>query len=287
MIKHPTRVTFFHSDLPSELAVVEAFGLGVEAHGGKFRQIHLSQYTEESGPDDFTECAVLFKVKDNTRKIFFDHLDAGCRVIHVDDGYLDPIRYHKVSLDAFHPTEYFRVKPRPPDRWEHLGLEMKPWKDNLLKHILIVNDHPIYGHFWYKIDMATWAKKIARRIKGRTFRPVRWYPVGRDWMKKGDLETEYAEVCGPGAIWEELLRTAHSVVVFASAVAVEAIVAGVPVFTYNEDCVAKSMSGDPRFVEAPKCPKDGERLQFLSDLAYTQWTAQEMWSGECWEALWM
>ena len=287
MIKRPTQVTFYHSDLPPELSIMEAFGLGVEANGGKFRQVHLSQYTEESGPDDWTECAVLFKVKDNTRKIFFDHRDAGLRVIHVDSGYLQPDHYYKVSLDALHPTEYFRASPRPQDRWERLGLEMKPWKGNLLKHVLVVNDHPVYGRFWYKMDMAAWAKKTARRIKGRTHRPIRWCPIGRDWMKKEDLETDWAEVCGPGVIWGELLSTAHSVVVFASAVAVESILAGVPIFVYGQDCVAKSMAGDPRFVESPKCPKDGERLQFFRDLAYCQWTAQEMWSGECWDNIWM
>lgn len=286
MIKRPQRVTFFHIDKPGELAVVEAFGLGVKAHGGQFRQVHLSQYTEESGPDDWTECAVLFGVRDNTRKLFFDHKDIGRRVMHVDSGYLCPERYFKVSLDAFHPTAYFRTTPRSSDRFGQLGFEMKPWKENLLKHVLVVNDHPMYGKLWYRVDMAAWAKKIARRIKGRTPRPVRWYPVGRDWMKEADLRTEYAEVCGPGAIWEELLRTAHSVVAYSSSLAVQAVLEGVPVFVYADDSVALSMAGDPRFVEAPKCPKDDERLQFFCDLAYTQWTAQEMWSGECWEMLW-
>lgn len=292
MTERPQRVTFFHADKPGELAIVEAFSLGVEAHGSKFRQVHLSEYTEESGPNDWTECAVLYGVKNNkpshhvTRKVFFDYKDAGRHVIHIDAGYLRPQEYCKVSVDAFHPTDYFRNISRPPDRFKRLGLDLKPWKENLLRHVLVVNDHPMYGECWYRIDMAAWAKKIARRVKGRTVRPVLWYPVGREWMRQQDLATEWAEVCGRSAILDELLQTAHSVVVFTSSVALQALLEGVPIFVYGDDCVARSMAGDPRWIERPRCPDDAERLQFFSDLAYVQWTRQEMWAGECWEALW-
>lgn len=288
MIKRPQRVTFFYSDMPTERGVAEAFTMGVEAHGGKCRMAHISSYGDESGPDDWTECAVLYHVKENTRKLWFDHKDSGRRVIHIDEGYLRPGFYFKVSVDDFHPTaETLNIKRRakPADRWEQMGVELKPRKENLLKHILVVNDHPVYGQFWYRMDMVAWAKKIARRVKGRTSRPVRWYPVGRDWMKESDMETDWAQVCGPSTILDEMLQTAHSVVVFASPVAVRAIVEGLPIFTYG-DSVAATLAGNPRFVEAPFFPNDQVRRQWLSNLAYVLWTKQEMWSGECWEKIW-
>ncbi len=81
---------------------------------------------------------------------------------------------------------------------------------------------------------------------------------------------------------EEDLASAWCVVTHHSNVAVDALLAGIPVFCVGG--VAREMgTPDLSQIETPHYPNDRE--QWAADLAYTQWSVPEMAAGHCWAHL--
>jgi hypothetical protein len=78
---------------------------------------------------------------------------------------------------------------------------------------------------------------------------------------------------------EQDLRNAWAVVTHHSNVAVDALVAGVPAFCWGGVALEMSLQTLAR-IEDPHFP-DG-RLQWMADIAYTQWSIAEMRTGLPW-----
>jgi hypothetical protein len=79
------------------------------------------------------------------------------------------------------------------------------------------------------------------------------------------------------------LVNAHALVTHTSCAAVEALVAGVPVFC-TERCAARWMgTSDLSKIETPSYPE--RRQEFMEVLAENQWTLEEMKNGIAWRAL--
>lgn len=76
------------------------------------------------------------------------------------------------------------------------------------------------------------------------------------------------------------LLDAHCVVTFNSNSAVEAVIKGVPVFSFDEGSMVWPICNKSWLdIENPKFPN---RQQWLNNLAYSQWLPAEMRSGEAW-----
>lgn len=82
------------------------------------------------------------------------------------------------------------------------------------------------------------------------------------------------------------LHDAHAVVVFSSNAAVEALVAGVPVFvTAPWASTAPYGKSDLSQIETPYYPAVVDRNRFLWSLAEHQWTLDQLANGTAWRAL--
>jgi hypothetical protein len=87
----------------------------------------------------------------------------------------------------------------------------------------------------------------------------------------------------PERSFEEALEGAWACVTFSSNAAVEAALAGVPVFACDEGSMALPIANrDLSEIERPALP---DREQWAFDLAYAQWTLQEFANGSCWQHL--
>jgi hypothetical protein len=81
----------------------------------------------------------------------------------------------------------------------------------------------------------------------------------------------------------QALQGAHAVVCWTSNAAVDALLAGFPVFC-TAPCAAYRMGQtDLAKIECPFFPPDRE--QWARNLAANQWTLNEMTSGQCWREL--
>jgi hypothetical protein len=81
----------------------------------------------------------------------------------------------------------------------------------------------------------------------------------------------------------EDLQGAHAVVTFNSNTGVDAVIAGVPIFTIDRGSMAWEVS-DHDLSEIEK-PNLYDREQWAHNLAYTQWTMAEMAGGWAWSHL--
>ena len=78
---------------------------------------------------------------------------------------------------------------------------------------------------------------------------------------------------------DKVIRDAHFVATFNSNSGVDSILAGVPCAVSDEGSMVWDLRAD---IDNPKVP---DRYQWLKDMSYTQWTIEEMSSGETWKHL--
>lgn len=187
---------------------------------------------------------------------------AGAKVLVAENGYIgvDPQGRQLFALALNHHNGAGRWMPKDPpeDRWERLGVELKPWRE-AGSRIIIFPQRSI-GEPGVRME-ADWPTKIVPALRSR--RPV----VVHDHPGK------VRPPLGP------VLDGAWAAVVWGSGAGIKALALGIPVFYEFEQWIgapaAKLLSGsDPlRF------PFLGDRLPMFQRLAWAQWTAEEIASG--------
>jgi hypothetical protein len=184
---------------------------------------------------------------------------------YADNCYLGRRNEHfRVTRCGYQHDGMGRAKP---ERWERLGLEIKPWRA-AGKHVLVCPPDQLYGELW-GIDVVKWRADVLKQLERATDRPI---PV-RDRSSAKDPNRPLAAD----------LAECWALVTCTSNVAVDALIAGVPVFC-THPCAAYDM-GTPilGLIEEPVMRED--RLRWAQVLAANQWTLPEMSSGLCWREL--
>lgn len=180
---------------------------------------------------------------------------------HIDHGYFGRGQefegYYRVTQNAF---QWEGIAEKPPFRFERLKIRMSPWRKNG-GHIVVI---PLTGNIarFLGIDGDEWLSSVINEIKQNTARRVL---VKR--KKYGSLTS--------------VLRDAHCLVTHSSNAAVDAVISGVPVVCLGPSA-CKPVSTQMKDIETPNYP---DRLSWAFDLAYRQFTLDEMRSGEAWELL--
>ncbi len=145
-------------------------------------------------------------------------------------------------------------------------MAVKPWRKGG-RYILLCPNSAAYFAL-HGLDVEQWLRDVKTEIRKHTDRPIttRWKVQRADRPIAVDLEMAWA------------------VVVFSSSAALDALAAGVPVFTLAPFAASYRMGlSDLSKIETPYFPDD--RQGFLSVLADNQWTMPEMLRGDAWRAL--
>ena len=235
----------------------DAFMTGMEACGYRVER----PASNAPRPDDVLVCWNRYGPSRNEAQRFEA---AGVRVMVVENGligydrhgwqlYQVAMRYHNGAGDWFVGTE---------DRWSRLGVKVKPWRASGRR--IVVCPQRIVGNDGVGMPKAPelWAKETVAELKRYTDRPieVRLHP--------GNVTPK------PQPDWNDL----HAVVVWGSTAGLKAIVNGVPAFYLM-----------PRWIGAPAArfgldriedPWIGDRGPMLHRLSWTQWTVDEIATGE-------
>lgn len=228
------------------------------------------------------DIALFYGLAEGLRRVLDDYVSADRKAVYIDLGYWGRRKksrydgFHKMSVNGRHPTAYFQKRIHPADRFERLGVPILPWRESG-RHIIVAG---MSGKGAYAEGHAPeqWERETIARLRQLTRRPIVYRP------KPNYLTARPI----PGSIFqrdvplEEALIGAHAVVCHHSNVAVDAILAGVPAFCAKG--VAMPMCApDLSMIEHPAMP-DG-REQWAADLAYTQWSVEEMKLGRAWSYL--
>lgn len=184
--------------------------------------------------------------------------------IYMDHAYFSRGKYYRITKNAYQHDgrgvstgARFRGFPR---------LQIKPWRTTG-SHILICPNSAVYFAL-HGLDVDQWLCDVTAVLRQHTDREIRirWKtqradrPIGLD------------------------LAEAWAVVGFSSAAAIDALVAGVPVFTLAPFAATVRMGlSDLTAIEQPFYPEDREL--FVSVLADHQWTIPEMLKGVAWRGL--
>ena len=195
------------------------------------------------------------------------------RFLYMDTGYFgnrpNPLNphgwkvWHRVVPDNIQHSE---IIERPSDRWERLNIKPNP-RQKTGKKILIaapdVKPCQVYG-----IELEQWLTDTISAIKTHTDRPIEVRQ--RDPNRQKRLVNDFSAA----------LLDVHAVVTYNSNAAVEAVLAGVPVFVRAPVSAALPVSNkDFTKIDDPWFPDEDLVQQWCRHLAYGQFHNNELGNG--------
>lgn len=211
--------------------------------------------------------------------LFEAYRKAAGHFVYVDLGWWDrkPAKdvlagYHKVVVDGREPGEYFRWGA-PDNRFAHFRLKIAPWRQTG-HHILVagMSEKSARTRGYLPQEWETAAVRNLQRIYPS--RPI-LYRSKPSWP--GASPIIGAAFDRPERPLSEALKNAWGVAACHSNVAVDALLAGIPI--YVEGGVASCYSVPPEQWNGYK--GDDGRAQLMADIAWCQWSPQEMATGAC------
>lgn len=194
------------------------------------------------------------------------------RYIYVDLGYWDRDNYYRCIVNGWGPESYLRMG-LPSSRFERLGVEIKPWRTEGSE--IVIAGSTVKACRDQGIAYQSWEEAAALKVAGMG-KTVRYRPK----PKEEDVSSIRGATTDRRSL-EESFTNAHAWVTQRSNTAVEALAAGIPVHCESGAGAAFSVPID-QLADPPLMPG---REQFLYDVAWLQWSLDEMRSGECWRHL--
>jgi hypothetical protein len=189
----------------------------------------------------------------------------GRQWVYADRGYFratygnDYSGYFRLTRNAWQ-TSGFKYRPDP-KRWERLLLNIAPWRHG--RHVLVCPPGDPFTRAVGGFDADQWLADVLKRLQSSTDRPIRIRRKPKPGSGAAPLAMD--------------LQDCHALVTYMSNTAVEAVLAGVPVFTTGA-CAATVMGKtDLTQIENPAYPDT--RLQLAQSLACNQWTLDEIKRG--------
>lgn len=205
----------------------------------------------------------------------------GKDVIILETGYINrgdmPDNHYAVGLNNMNGRADFRNSNSPPDRANLLNVDLKPWR-KAGEHILLCGQVP-WDSSVEGVDHQAWLLKAFDTLIQHTDRPIMF----RKHPLSPEIELPLSMMSRGGPI-EKDLEGAWAHVSYNSNSGVDAVLNGIPSFAFDDySMVAKLAKRDLAAIEDPATP---DRTQWLNDIAYAQWTPEELANGSAWKHLW-
>ena len=179
----------------------------------------------------------------------------------------------------------FKNKNSPPNRFNSMGIDIKDWR-NKGDHILVIGQN-LYDASLFGIDLELWLINTIKMLLKNTDRKiiVRDHPENKSRLKEVVNKFNYTNRVSydKNENIKDSLHNAWCTVSYTSGSSVDSIIEGIPVITCSEyNFLWPISSHSLEQIENPKC---GYREQLLYDLAYTQWSVEEIRQGKPWQHL--
>ena len=233
-----------------------------------------------------SDIAVVFGVRKKAvpfsqhRGRVFDEQEAASKTtVVLETGYLKrgsgEDDYYAAGIGGLNGRAWFRNHRCKPDRWEKLGIELRPWRTAGV-HIVLCGQVPWDASVDFT-DHVAWLKAAVGRIRYHTQRPIVFRP-----HPKAKIPPIAGCEYSTKPLADDLVN-AWAVVTFNSNAGVDAAVAGIPVFVDDVGSMASGVANKNLvYLEDPGTP---EREQWAYNLAFCQWTPAEMRESMAWAHL--
>jgi hypothetical protein len=253
-----------YANAPHQLLWGRAFGQGLVKHG-----IEPNYYSGGNHPHGH-DVVVFWSAR--RRQLIANQKAARRHYIILERGYFgNREAMTSAGWNGLNGRADFRNAGMPADRWKKHGLPIAEWGKG--EYALILGQVPgDMSHAHANID--AWYSRMVE--EWGALMPVRFrHHPGGEWT---GVRNHSVTVLRNSL--EEALANAAIAVTFNSTAGVNSLLAGVPVYAEDEgSMVYKVASHTVGQIMYPN------RQQWAHDLAYCQWTVDEMASGETWEHL--
>jgi hypothetical protein len=192
---------------------------------------------------------------------------AGGRVVVCEDAYFREVRgerHFALALHDHNGAGHWRCGG--PERWESFGIALRPWLSHG-EHILVREQRGIGSARMASPPL--WHDQAIARLRGLSQRPIKLRRHPKFVPDQPPLS--------------EALKGAHAVVTWASSIAAQALVLGVPIFYEAPRIVCASACH--RGLEKIETPAKPDRLPALERLAWAQWSVREIARGDAFRFL--
>lgn len=216
----------------------------------------------------------------------------GKPVIVLEVGGLIRNKTWKVGINGINgEADFGHETDNPSDRLTKLKIKMQPWRPRTYqpKYVLILGQNA-NSHQWRDMPpMQQWIEDTITQIRTVTDRDIRVRPHPRSglsdqWIKETIKNYNDVYFNQPRHVagsyddydFEKQLSDAWCVVNWSSNPATQAVLNGVPIFTGPESLAAPVANLNLKRIEDPDMP---DRQQWANNIAYTEWTTEEIAQG--------
>ena len=246
---------------------LEAFARGLLRCGQDFVRVPLG------APPVLCDLAVVWSYW--RRDVIAAQRLSGGRLLVLERGYLgDRKRWISVGYDGLNGRADFCNSAADDRRFrEYFEGLLQPWKRS--GEYILVMGQCRHDQSVRHLDMLARLTDAIRAIRTRSDWPVRFRPHPED----PETPAPPGSTVIAGAL-QEAMSNAHCVVTINSNSGVDAAVAGVPVIALDRGSMAWPVAGH-RAAEAIRPPRP-DRERWAAELAWCQWTTEEIAAGDCW-----
>jgi len=192
---------------------------------------------------------------------------------YIDTGYFGNDKhktYHRITKNSLQYVSKLDANC-PSDRLNKTGVSLTRFTPG--KNILLCPPSQKAMNFW-GLDLEEWLESTINYIKKYSDRPI----VVRTKSARSDrVNVDTMQMA--------LSRDVHCMVTYNSIAAVESLIYGKSVFTMGPNAAQPLALKDLSKIEAPYIPSLDEVHNLLCNLAYQQFTVQEMKDGTAWDML--
>jgi hypothetical protein len=265
---HPSQVAFF---VPPGLRgfkqdLFDRIGRSIKQVGGRVVE-HSFRDLEDLSPAAIPIVGCTYELKPLIAK----WRKQGRTWIYWDRGYARRVlatclpRGDKGGYYRWHVNRYQMgaIRDVPDDRWRSLKLDLIPWVEHPKGHVVVAAPSRSYCRFhgcesWIADTIDALARVTDRQLVIRDKEQYQRRPIQKD------------------------LIGAHALVTHASNAAVESVILGTPVFVHPDSAAALVGLTDLSKIEQPIYP---DRHEWLSSLAYCQFSERELTDGTLWRLM--
>lgn len=199
--------------------------------------------------------------------------------VFIDLGYWARSDHYKITVNDRHPTKYFMRTNRSSDRFNRWGVPILPRKGATDGYILLAGMSG-KAAWSFGLKPEEYERVTISTIQHTTKRTIVYRPKP-SWGNAGPIAGSIFDKRTP---YDAALAAAHVVVAHHSNVATDAILAGIPAIA-KRGAASVLAPYDLATVENPVWPTDDQRRQYAANLAYSNWSVEEMRNGACWRDL--
>jgi len=192
--------------------------------------------------------------------------------------------WYRVGINGFLGDDGFaHTKNSPSNRYHkmhtELGITFKPWKiagDHVVVCLQLPGDASLRG-----ADIGMWAVKVCHEIKKYTNKRIilRTPQLPRHFNING-LPNDVVLQQGTAENLQKTLDMAYCLVTYSSGIGSEALLNGTPVIAMSPASMVYSICSNS--IDEINNPKLPERLHWISDIGYAQWSQEELYNGDMW-----